>query len=31
MIAAVPYLLDQLRAHLHWLDQTVPSCRSRER
>ena len=23
MMAAVPYLLDQLRAHLHWLDQTM--------
>jgi glutathione S-transferase len=23
MMAAVPYLLDQLRAHLHWLDQTI--------
>jgi glutathione S-transferase len=23
MQAAVPYLLDQLRAHLHWLDQTM--------
>ena len=25
MMAAVPYLLDQLRAHLHWLDQTWPT------
>lgn len=23
MMAAVPYLLDQLRAHLHWLDQMM--------
>ena len=23
MMAAVPYLLDQLRAHFHWLDQTM--------
>ena len=33
MMAAVPYLLDQLRAHFHWLDQTWPTavrfCRAR--
>jgi glutathione S-transferase len=28
MMAAVPYLLDQLRAHLHWLDQMVADGRS---
>jgi len=28
MAAAVPYLLDQLRAHLHWLDQMLVDGRS---
>ena len=28
MMAAVPYLLDQLRAHFHWLDQTMADGRS---
>src|SRR5919205_3719756 len=28
MMAAVPYLLDQLRAHLHWLDQMMADRRS---
>lgn len=28
MMAAVPYLLDQLRAHLHWLDQIMADGRS---
>ena len=28
MMAAVPYLLDQLRAHFHWLDQMMADGRS---
>src|SRR6201982_3240328 len=28
MMAAVPYLLDQLRTHLHWLDQMMADGRS---
>src|ERR1700750_838051 len=28
MMAALPYLLDQLRAHLHWLDQMMADGRS---
>ena len=28
MIAALPYLFDQLRAHLHWLDQMMADGRS---
>ena len=28
MLAAVPHLLDQLRAHFDWLDQTLADRRS---